>query len=358
MLTNPNPHMSAFSFWKSRIVNELLYGYSLSEITYVRGNPDAIWPIRPDTVTIDFRDSVRPFEIKVKGDKYYPPLSQVLYIPRFTLDGTTPISPTKKAEETIGLGLAAEKFEATVFSKGSYPSVLIKHAGRLSKEAKNNIREMWSEEQAGLQQAHAPAVIDEGMDVEKLSFSPQEAEMLGLREFQIREVSRFLGVPPHLLSDLTGATFSNVEQMGLEVLTWSVGPLLIAREQELQRKLLPKGDYLICFDTDGLTPQDRQTRYSTHRESLPWKTVNEVRREEGISELPFSKADAVPTTPGSEYIDDIPLSKDLVNWLQLYNSGKLSATQLQTLAEIAGLKIEADTWTKLLQKESVSDVRA
>ena len=49
-----------------------------------------------------------------------------------------------------------------------------------------------------------------------ISISPNEAQFLETRKFQIDEIARIFRVPPHMVGDLEKSSFSNIEQQTLE----------------------------------------------------------------------------------------------------------------------------------------------
>lgn len=46
------------------------------------------------------------------------------------------------------------------------------------------------------------AVLEEGMKYTPISISPEQAQFLETRKFQINEIARIFRVPPHMVGDL------------------------------------------------------------------------------------------------------------------------------------------------------------
>lgn len=51
-----------------------------------------------------------------------------------------------------------------------------------------------------------------GMKYTPISISPEQAQFLETRKFQINEIARIFRVPPHMVGDLEKSSFSNIEQ--------------------------------------------------------------------------------------------------------------------------------------------------
>lgn len=57
-----------------------------------------------------------------------------------------------------------------------------------------------------------------------ISISPEQAQFLETRKFQINEITRIYRVPPHMVGDLEKSSFSNIEQQSLEFVKYTLDP--------------------------------------------------------------------------------------------------------------------------------------
>ncbi len=73
-----------------------------------------------------------------------------------------------------------------------------------------------------------------------ISISPNEAQFLETRKFQINEIARIFRVPPHMVGDLEKSSFSNIEQQSLEFVKYTLDPWVSRWEQNIIRSLLTK----------------------------------------------------------------------------------------------------------------------
>lgn len=71
-----------------------------------------------------------------------------------------------------------------------------------------------------------------------ISISPNEAQFLETRKFQIDEIARIFRVPPHMVGDLEKSSFSNIEQQSLEFVKYTLEPWIVRWEQSINRALL------------------------------------------------------------------------------------------------------------------------
>ena len=142
----------------------------------------------------------------------------------------------------------------------------------------------------GSANAHKVAVLEEGMKYTPISISPEQAQFLETRKFQINEIARIFRVPPHMVGDLEKSSFSNIEQQSLEFVKYTLDPWVVRWEQSLSRALFTvdeKKQYFCKFNVDGLLRGDYQSRmngYATARQN-GWMSANDIRELENLDRI-------------------------------------------------------------------------
>jgi len=197
-------------------------------------------------------------------------------------------SPIAMAKNAIGMAIACEEFGASFFANGAAPSGVLEHPGSL-KDPKR-VRETWQGQFGGSSNTGKVAVLEEGMKYTPISISPEQAQFLETRKFQINEIARIFRVPPHMVGDLEKSSFSNIEQQSLEFVKYTLDPWVIRWEQSLSRILFNKEDkkkYFIKFNVEGLLRGDYQSRmngYATARQN-GWMSANDIRELENLNKI-------------------------------------------------------------------------
>lgn len=124
-----------------------------------------------------------------------------------------------------------------------------------------------------------------------ISISPEQAQFLETRKFQINEIARIFRVPPHMVGDLEKSSFSNIEQQSLEFVKYTLDPWVSRWEQSMARALLTpeeKKQYFMKFNVDGLLRGDYQSRmsgYAVGRQN-GWMSANDIRELENLDRIP------------------------------------------------------------------------
>ena len=204
-------------------------------------------------------------------------------------DGLVGYSPIAMAKNSIGMAIACEEYGARFFSNGAAPGGVLEHPGTVKEPQK--IRDSWNKSFMGTPNSHRIAVLEEGMKYTPIGISPNEAQFLETRKFQINEIARIFRVPPHMVGDLEKSSFSNIEQQSLEFVKYTLDPWVSRWEQSMVRSLLlpdEKKEYFVKFNVDGLLRGDYQSRmngYATARQN-GWMSANDIRELENLDRIP------------------------------------------------------------------------
>jgi HK97 family phage portal protein len=211
----------------------------------------------------------------------------ILVVRGMSDDGVNGMSMVELARDAIGLARACEIHGATFFGNGARPGVILTTDQVLSPEAAESTRNQWERVHGGgPQRAHRAAVLQGGLKVNELGGNNQESQFLEARRFQVEEICRIYGVPPHLVGDLSRSSFSNIEQQSLDFLTNGLTPWLRRIESAITRDLLEGDDeYFAEFDTRGVLRADAAGRAAFYQSlwNMGVASVNELRSWENLN---------------------------------------------------------------------------
>jgi len=213
----------------------------------------------------------------------------VLHIPGLGFDGLVGYSPIAMAKNAIGLAIATEEYGAKFFANGAAPGGVLEHPGTIKDPQR--VRDAWQSQFGGSANSGKVAVLEEGMKYTPIGISPEQAQFLETRKFQINEIARIFRVPPHMVGDLEKSSFSNIEQQSLEFVKYTLDPWVIRWEQSITRRLLiedEKKQYFVKFNLEGLLRGDYQSRmtgYATARQN-GWMSANDIRELENLDRIP------------------------------------------------------------------------
>ena len=295
----PNPEMTSFVFRETLMTHLLLWGNAYAQIIRNgKGEVIALYPLMPNKMQVDRDENGKLYYTYNRSDTEAKTMEgitvrleprDVLHIPGLGFDGLVGYSPIAMAKNAIGLAIATEEFGSKFFANGAAPSGVLEHPGTIKDPTR--VREAWQSQFGGSGNSGKVAVLEEGMKYTPISISPEQAQFLETRKFQINEIARIFRVPPHMLADLEKSSFSNIEQQSLEFVKYTLDPWVIRWEQSLSRSLLTpdeKKRYFFKFNLEGLLRGDYQSRmngYAIARQN-GWMSANDIRELENLDRIP------------------------------------------------------------------------
>lgn len=299
--TQPNPEITAFRFKRQMVRDALLWGNGYCEIERdTMGRPMWLWPIEPQRVRVERNESADVvYRVTSQGrPEVTIPAADMLHFRGPDDDGMVGTSVIAKAKNSIGLGLAMEQFSATFFGNGGHVSGALKHPGKLSKEAKTNLRESFVKSHSG-RNAMTPMVLEEGMDYVRIAVPPEDAQFLGSRQHQVIDICRWFGVPPHKLGDLGRATWNNIESQSIDFVTDTIVPWTCNFEEEVNIKLFgrqQRGVLYTKFTLAALLRGDTKSRFDSYAvgRQWGWLSANDVRALEEMNPIANGNTYLVP----------------------------------------------------------------
>ena len=213
----PNPEMSSFVFRETLMTHLLLWGNAYAQIIRNgKGEVMALYPLMPNKISVDRDENgqlyytyTRSAEEAKTGENGRVILlpKDVLHIPGLGFDGLVGYSPIAMAKNAIGLAIATEEYGAKFFANGAAPSGVLEHPGTIKDPSR--VREAWQSQFGGSANSGKIAVLEEGMKYTPISISPEQAQFLETRKFQINEIARIFRVPPHMVGDLEKSSLGN-----------------------------------------------------------------------------------------------------------------------------------------------------
>jgi len=295
----PNPEMSSFVFRETLMTHLLLWGNAYAQIIRNgHGEVIALYPLMPNKMSVN-RDSAGSLYYEytrqtedaptIKGTTVKLKPSDVLHIPGLGFDGLVGYSPIAMAKNAIGLAIATEEYGSKFFANGATPGGILEHPGVVKDPER--VRNSWNAAFGGSGNANKVAVLEEGMKYTPISISPEQAQFLETRKFQIDEIARIFRVPPHMVGDLEKSSFSNIEQQSLEFVKYTLDPWVTRWEQSIYRTLLSpneKKGFFVKFNVEGLLRGDyvsRMNGYSIARQN-GWMSANDIRELENMDRIP------------------------------------------------------------------------
>lgn len=293
----PSPQFTAASHWEGVSAGQLLRGDAYTWIRRGANNSvrellpmpyGCVSPMRQPDGSVRYYINLPDYGINTWLEE-----AEVLHFPGFGFDGIRSMSVIQyAARSATGNALAMDEYSGKFFANGAHPSIALEAPSKMTTEQIALLQGAFVRKYSGADNFHRlPLVLTEGLKAKELSINAQDSQLLEARKFQVVDIARAFGVPPHMIGETTSSSSfgTGLESMSRGFVTYTLQPHLVRIEQELNRKLFPRdvGRHL-QFDRDALIEGDSKAQADYNRAALGgpgtgmgWMTVNEVRKSKG-----------------------------------------------------------------------------
>jgi len=261
-----NPEMHETTFRQTLAAHAVSRGNGYAEIERFKGEPVNLWPLDPTFVNPARTESGRlVYDIRQPGgSNVVLPIENVFHWKGLAFDGLVGYSPLTLARKAIALGLSMEQHGISLFSNDATPGGIITVPDSIVFDQVNEeaFLTQWKEKHGNPSNKGNPVVLRDGMTWQSISISPENAQFLETRKFQVTDIGpRWFGVPAPLMGDNDKATFNNFEQMMTMYGIHTLVPWACAYESEVNWKLLGnRSKHYSKLNLNGLMRGDMAAR--------------------------------------------------------------------------------------------------
>lgn len=216
------------------------------------------------------------------------PRSKLVHVRALSREGIAGYSPVLLARQALGLGLTGERFAGQYLSKGLQSSGFVHTPDNMTPEARKQLANDIQQAASG-DGAFGLVVMPPGCKFEAISTDPDKAQLLESRQYQVLEVARLFGIPPHKLMSFEHAAYSTIEASNQEYATATLGPWATLIEEALNLRVLTEAEHLgegyeFKHDFRPLMRGDSSARasYWTAMHNLGVVCANTIAIEEGF----------------------------------------------------------------------------
>lgn len=304
----PGGFLTPYNYKRVMALQAIIHGRALAYIHRDgRFNPIRLEPLERSDVMIEkLSNGDLRYSVPKKGLTNVESFNMIDVLP-YSLDGYAELTPLRLAAGAIALGTSSEDLQTTAYSKGLHtggvltlpPRMALTESDEEGNSTADALRNQFYTTYQGQENWHKVIVLEQGMNFQYLTMPLKDAELIATRNFQVLEIARFFGVPPHKLAHLDKMTTGNIEQQNIEYVQDAVLPLAKSFEEEHLQKLIPEADqtrFYIKVNLSALMRGDTKNRADYYAQALgsrapAWMTQNEVRELEDLPPVEVEGAD-------------------------------------------------------------------
>jgi HK97 family phage portal protein len=290
LLNQPNAYLSGYEFRRSMMLQATLYGNAFALINRTRGGEVfALEILDVESVQLDVSRDEPFYRSAQYGDL---PVSDVFHLRALGFGGLWGESPVRVCRTALTIMGAQESAQLEVMRNAGNPKLAIVHPGPLSAGARQSIAEKFQSDHGGAENAGKPLVLAEGMKVERISSTLEDAGISAARSYSIEDVSRIYGVPAHMLGMASsGNAYGSIEWMGRTYVDSCLSHWLSAFRSEVLAKLAGPAD-TFDFDIDQLIRPSLAEQFAALRTGVE---AGIITRNEARERLDLDPLDGLDT---------------------------------------------------------------
>lgn len=346
----PNIEMTRQAMWERVFADEVRGNGFVFVQKDDDGQPESIWYLDRRRVRVGRNsDGMKVYEV----DNLLPMIDykqggEIVHIPNWG-DGLVGFDPVALAQQALALGLSAEEYAARTFSQGETPPGLITTDSTLTREQADALSARWTALHGGTRNAHKIAVLGNGAKFQQTSVDMDKMQMESLRRFQVQEVARLLGLPPHLLADVANSTSwgTGIEEQNRGLITFTLQAHITRVEQAIDDALLVNEltQRYVKLDLRGLLRGSTLQRFQAYR-AADFMSKNEKR---GLEDLPaydggdtlYEAVNMAPVGPKDENAEAAVAAVGDVQQLAL--NGAQIASLLEVVTQVTAGQLSPET---------------
>jgi HK97 family phage portal protein len=248
---SPNPWQTAIEFRETMTTWSVLHGNAVAFIEMTKGGEiTGLIPMDPRQVdfllTPDGKSMVYRYRTQ-SGAAEYIPRHHVLHIRGPMGNRWVGYGLLTLARDALGLAMVAEEHAARFYGNAAAPLGVLTHPKTIKDETFKRLKQQWDSRHAGTENAYKTAILEDGLKWDPISMNLKDQQFLETRTFQVQEVARWVGIPPHLIGELSRSTNNNIEAQGIEFVTYTTGPWFIRWEQRMWLDLLSPSEQKVLY---------------------------------------------------------------------------------------------------------------
>lgn len=288
----PIENWTAASMWEWVIQSICLRGDGFVEIVRKGPGVKSLRPHHPDLVHVVRAGDTLVYSVTDDTSSMRPVhQDDMLHFPGFGFNGARSMSVIQWAAfQSIGIALATDALSGGFFANGAAPKHVIQADKKMNDDQVEQLRNEYKRKYAGVGNAGMPMVLTEGLDIKEMSMTSVDAQLLESRKFQVIDIARAFGVPPHMIGaqETTSSWGTGIEQMSIGFIRWALQPYINRIRQELNRKLFRRASPFVEHKMEALLAGDSKAEGEHIRQAIGgsqgpgYKTINEVRKDKNL----------------------------------------------------------------------------
>ncbi|WP_419316983.1 phage portal protein [Caulobacter sp. ErkDOM-E] len=209
--------------------------------------------------------------------------------PPYRSDGITPIPMWELASDTLAKAISIVRYSGSFFrNSGMGGGLIFPDIPPKNEEQYAKFLDIFRKDRTGFN-AHREFVFPFKATFHSTSVKHNEAQFLETAREVKFEIVQLWGLPPHAVGLLDKATFTNIEQQAIDLVTQAYQPRCVLFEKTISRDLIvARRRFYAKHNLDPVRYGDLKSRYEAWAIAFHagWLSVNDIRRMDDKNPVP------------------------------------------------------------------------
>jgi len=295
----PNSNMTSFDFIRILETHRNVFGNGYAIKMYGRNyRIESMVILDPTRVEPVVERDTGELWYEIDGDKgrYYVHNLDMIHVKHIHTiqNGYKAISPIDVLQNTIDFDREVREFSLSQMEGGIHASFILKYAAHIGKEKRAevlaNFKDFYKDNGGVL-------IQEQGVEIEPITRNFIDTKVFEVEKITRTRVATVFNMPVSMLGETDGASYSSMEQMSLEFVTYTLLPIVRQYEQEFNRKLITPGErrqgLYTKFNVGAFLRADTQTRGDFYFKMI---------RSGGLKPNEVRAWEELPPEPGGEML--------------------------------------------------------
>lgn len=207
----------------------------------------------------------------------------VIHIKSMTTDGYVGLDPIKTyAVDVLGLSLAQQLYASSYYASGGSPGLYLHSELPIDDDHFNRLKGETGPLKRSVENPHEIPIID-GAELKALQLSAEQTQLLGAREFSLKDIANCLGMSVHKLQGDGKSSYKSLEEENRAFRDDTLDPWFVQFEIQFEKLLTEdeqtSGEWQVEAVRESLTRTNMTDRANYLKTAVggPWMTPAEAR---------------------------------------------------------------------------------
>lgn len=287
LLYAPNPFMTKDEFIEMAFLHMELAGEAFWMVMRdTRGVPIELWPLMPHLIQIipDSEKFIKGYLYQTPSGKKMPlDVDDVIHHKYSNpLDLYRGMSVVMAAARAVDTDAHAADWNRNFFQNSAMPSMSLSTDGTLSDQVFERLKQEWDTRFGGTANAHKVAILEEGLKATPLMINQKEMDFLESRKFNRDQILALFRVSAAILGIQENSNRATAEAAEFTFAKRVIKPKMMRMVNRITEDLAIQFDTKLIVGFADPVPEDKEFKLKEKQAAAnTWKTVNEIRAEDG-----------------------------------------------------------------------------